>query len=63
MLNKKEYNKNITNFPVNYKEVIIEGGNHSNFGDYGFQRHDGVSSISKEEQINITKQTIMDFIE
>ena len=62
VLNKKEYNKNISNFPVNYKEVIIEGGNHSNFGDYGFQRNDGEASISKEEQINITKQEVIDFI-
>ena len=63
VLNKEEYNKNISNFPTNYKEVIIEDGNHSNFGDYGHQRNDGVASISKEEQINITKQEIMDFIE
>ena len=63
VLNKEEYNKNISNFPLNFKEVIIEGGNHSNFGDYGHQRNDGVASISKEEQINITKQEIMDFIE
>lgn len=62
VLNKEEYNKNISNFPTNFKEVIIEGGNHSNFGDYGHQRNDGVASISKEEQINITKQEIMDFI-
>lgn len=63
VLNKTEYNKNISNFPVNYKEVIIEGGNHSNFGDYGHQRRDGVATISKEEQINITKQEIINFIE
>ena len=62
MLNKEEYNKNISNFPTNYKEVIIEGGNHSNFGDYGHQRGDGEATISNEEQINITKQEIMDFI-
>ena len=62
VLNREEYNKNIPNFPTNYKEVIIEGGNHSNFGDYGHQRNDGVASISKEEQINITKQEIIDFL-
>ena len=62
VLNKKEYNKNISNFPSNYKEVIIEGGNHSNFGDYGFQRRDGKASISKEEQVNITKNEIINFV-
>lgn len=61
-LNKEEYNKNISNFPTNYKEVIIEGGNHSNFGDYGHQRGDGEATISNEEQIRITKNEIVDFI-
>ena len=61
-LNKEEYNKNISNFPTNYKEVIIEGGNHSNFGDYGHQRRDGKATISNEEQIRITKNEIVDFI-
>ena len=62
VLNKEEYNKNISNFPINYKEVIIEGGNHSNFGDYGHQRGDGEATISNEEQIRITKNEIVDFI-
>ena len=62
VLNVEEYKKNITNFPTEYKEVIIEGGNHSNFGDYGFQRGDGESSISNEEQVNITKYEVLSFI-
>lgn len=62
VLNKGEYNKNISNFPTGYKEVVIEGGNHSNFGDYGFQRKDGVASITNEEQVNKTKTEIVNFI-
>ena len=62
VLNKVEYQKNINNFPVNFEEVVINGGNHSNFGDYGFQRGDGVSNITNEEQANITKEAICDFI-
>ena len=62
VLNKATYNKNIPLFPSNYKEVIIEGGNHSNFGDYGLQRRDGVATISNEEQANIAKNEIIDFI-
>ncbi len=34
--------------------VIIEGGNHSQFGDYGFQRGDGEATISLLEQMNQT---------
>ena len=61
VLNRKEYTKNISNFPSNYKEVIIEGGNHASFGDYGFQRRDGKASITNEEQVNITKNEIVTF--
>lgn len=62
VLNKNEYNNNISNFPTNYKEVVIEGGNHSNFGDYGFQRGDGEATITNEEQVNITKNAVINFV-
>lgn len=62
VLNKDEYNGNIANFPSGYQEVIIEGGNHGNYGDYGFQRGDGEASISKQEQWNITRSAVMSFI-
>lgn len=63
VLNKGEYNNNLANFPSGYKEIVIEGGNHSNFGDYGFQRGDGVATLSKEEQTNIAKDAVVSFIE
>lgn len=62
VLDKDEYNRNIVNFPKDYKEVIIDGGNHSNFGDYGFQKGDEASSISKDKQIEITISEIVSFI-
>lgn len=62
VLNKDEYNKNISNFPNNYEEIVIEGGNHSNFGDYGHQRGDGEASISNNEQISITKNAVINFV-
>lgn len=62
VLNKKNYSKNIDYFPKDYQEVIIEGGNHSNFGDYGLQRGDSVSSISKDQQIEMTTSLITTFI-
>ncbi len=37
---------------------IIEGGNHSQFGDYGFQRGDGEATISLEQQQDETIMTI-----
>lgn len=46
----------------NPKEVIIEGGIHSYFGNYGIQSGDGTPSISKEEQWNQVTDAIKEFI-
>ena len=62
VLNKEEYSKNTAYFPNGYRETIIEGGNHSNFGDYGLQRRDTKSSISKDKQIEITTSEVVSFI-
>ena len=59
VLNKEEYKKNTSNFPTNYKEVIIEGGNHSNFGDYGLQRKDTASKLSSDEQTTLTTSLVV----
>lgn len=57
VLNKANYNKYITNLP-NLEELVIEGGNHANFGYYGNQKGDGISIITRQEQIKLT----IDFI-
>ena len=56
-LSDTEPYKNIT-----FDEIIIDGGNHSNFGMYGLQKNDGISTISNEEQISLTANYIMNFI-
>lgn len=52
ILNWNTYKKNIKNLPGNFTEISIEGGNHSQFGDYGHQKGDGTATISMEEQHN-----------
>ncbi|KAF0091929.1 MAG: hypothetical protein FD141_113 [Fusobacteria bacterium] len=42
--------------------TIIQGGNHGNFGNYGFQKGDGEGSISRKEQQELTVEAIMEFI-
>lgn len=37
---------------------VISGGNHSQFGSYGFQKDDGMATVSKENQI----ETVVDFL-
>ena len=50
---KIKYNDNI---------VVIEGGNHAQFGNYGKQKGDPDATISSEEQQNITVETIREFL-
>ena len=50
--------KNEKNLPKDAMQVVIEGGNHSQFGDYGFQKGDNEATISADEQIRQTKETI-----
>ena len=45
------------------EQKIIEGGNHSQFGDYGEQLGDGEATISAEEQRRITAEAISAFID
>ena len=49
---------------INYTEniVIIEGGNHAQFGDYGKQKGDPDATISAKEQQEITVEAIVKFI-
>lgn len=50
---------------INYTEniVIIEGGNHAQFGNYGLQKGDPPAAISREEQQDIAVKAILDFIQ
>ena len=56
MINAREY------LPVDTKYVEIEGGNHSAFGDYGLQKGDTKSIIPEEKQLDITVESICNFI-
>ena len=62
VLNLKEYNSHLSNFPTGYTQKIIEGGNHANYGYYGNQKGDGKALISREQQINLTVNYVVDFL-
>ena len=62
VLNMNEYNKNKNLLPQNNHEVIINGGNHGYFGNYGEQSGDGISTITREEQQKITTDEIIKYI-
>ena len=42
--------------------VVLEGGNHAQFGNYGIQSGDGVASISRQEQQKQTSLAIREFL-
>ena len=50
---------------INYTEniVVIEGGNHAQFGNYGKQKGDPDATISSEEQQNIAVAAVHQFLE
>lgn len=54
-----ELETSIPNLPVDTDFVAIEGGNHSQFGYYGFQNGDGEAAISRDDQITQTAQAII----
>ena len=62
ILNLEKYENYKENIKNNLSEHIIDGGNHSNFGNYGFQDGDGKSTISNINQITTTAQKIFEFI-
>ncbi len=53
---------NLNKFPANTTFITIPGGNHANFGNYGLQEGDNNSTITKEEQQNLTVNYILDFL-
>lgn len=57
-LTKVEANKSL--LPTTTKWVRIEGGNHSQFGNYGHQLMDGKATITREEQQRIARDAILE---
>lgn len=62
VLNIDKYNEAKKNLGDDYVEIVIPGGCHSNFGDYGMQEGDGNPTITRDEQMNITANAIYDII-
>ena len=50
------------NLPASTRFVRIDGGNHSQFGSYGFGPGDWPATISREAQQQITRNAILDLL-
>lgn len=62
VLNRETYAEDAANLPDDSSEVVIEGGNHAQFGDYGAQAGDGEAEITPEEQQAQTAQAVVETI-
>lgn len=58
IMNRDNYEKYTLNLPEDYSTLLINGGNHCQFGDYGFQKGDGMANISAGEQRSQTADEI-----
>lgn len=63
VLEKDAYEGSKQYFPATYDEVVIDGGNHAGFADYGEQNGDGNATLSAEEQQTKTAYAILSFIQ
>lgn len=62
VMNREKYDKYKTNISSSLTETVIDGGCHAYFGMYGAQDGDGTPSVSNEEQIHLTVEEIIKFI-
>lgn len=54
VLNAEKYAENRANLGEDVAELVIEGGNHAQFGSYGAQDGDGAAKVSADEQHALT---------
>ncbi len=62
VLNRDAYSENISHLPADYDEIILDGGNHAGFGNYGAQSGDGAATMTAAEQIHATVDAIQAFM-
>ena len=61
VLNMEKYDESKA-LMKNLTEIIIKGGNHAQFGNYGIQEGDGVAKITSEKQQDKVTAEIIEFI-
>ena len=62
VLNMEKLEEGKEFLPAEAETVVIEDGNHAQFGDYGEQKGDGEATISREKQWEVAVATILDWM-
>ena len=63
VLNHESYDEFKSKMADGLSEVVIEGGNHAQTGDYGSQDGDGKAKITPENQQKQSADAVIDFIQ
>lgn len=63
VVNATKYQNGRSYLPEDTVYYTIEGGNHSQFGDYGHQSGDGEPEITGEEQLSQTVKAVTEWLE
>lgn len=62
VINREKLGAGIALAPATASVVLIEGGNHAYFGDYGEQNKDGTATVTREQQQRITVGKILKLV-
>lgn len=62
VMDREKYEQYRENLPVDALELVIDGGNHALFGDYGVQDGDGDGYLSGLEQQTLTASAILELM-
>jgi len=62
-IDKEKLDETSVNLPEDTEFYIIEGGNHAQFEDYGFQKGDNIADISLEEQLKLITDRMLEYLQ
>lgn len=62
VLNREKYALYRSNLPADTTETEIAGGNHAYFGAYGAQKGDGAATLTPQQQITFSAESIAAFM-
>lgn len=57
------FEESLQRLPAGTRLEVIEGGNHAQFGDYGPQKGDGIATVSREEQQQLTAAAVLALVD
>ena len=63
VLERDAYEEGKGLWPADAHEVVIAGGNHAGFGNYGDQQGDGEASITPDEQQEATVEAVVEVVD